>query len=286
MKKALLIGINYYSTPEVKLSGCIDDVNNIRGVLIDAYDYDITNIVTLRDDELRAQYLPTRDNIINNLKTLVSQSANLEELWIHYSGHGSQIQDTNGDEKSGLDSILIPCDYQQRGFIIDDELLNIIKNIKCRAILAFDSCHSGTVCDLPWSFEYKNANNYIKTKNNNVVIQNPNIYMFSGCKDNQTSDDAYNNEGQEYVGAFTNALINAMRMNRHNVNCMILYRDICEYLKANRFEQIPIFSSSNPSPNYKFVRATKTNNANTLSKQIATNANLSIRSIMRSIINS
>lgn len=286
MKKALLIGINYYSTPEVKLSGCVDDVYNIRGLLIDAYDYDITNIITLRDDELRAQYLPTRDNIINNLKSLVSQSANLEELWIHYSGHGSQIQDTNGDEKSGLDSFLVPCDYQQRGFIIDDELLNIIKNIKCRAILAFDSCHSGTMCDLPWSFEYKNSNGYIKTKNNNVVIQNPNIYMFSGCKDNQTSDDAYNNEGQEYAGAFTNALINAMRMNRHNVNCMILYRDICEYLKANRFEQIPIFSSSNPSPNYKFVRATQTNNSNILSKQIATNANLSIRSIMRSIINS
>jgi hypothetical protein len=286
MKKALLIGINYYSTPEVQLSGCIDDVNNIRSVLIDAYDYDITNIVTLRDDELRAQYLPTRDNIINNLKALVSQSASLKEIWVHYSGHGSQIQDTNGDEQSGLDSILVPCDYQQRGFIIDDELLNIIKNIKCRAILAFDSCHSGTVCDLPWSFEYKNVNSYIKTKNNNVVIQNPNIYMFSGCKDNQTSDDAYSNEGQQYVGAFTNALINAMRINRHNVDCMILYRDLCDYLKANKFSQIPIFSSSNPSPNYKFVRATQITNANTMSKQIATNANLSIRSIMRSIINS
>lgn len=284
MKKALLIGINYYSSPAVSLSGCIDDVNNIRGVLIDAYDYDITNIVTLRDDELRAQYQPTRDNIINNLKQLVSQSSTLEEIWIHYSGHGSQIQDTNGDEKSGLDSILVPCDYQQRGFIIDDELLNIIKNIKCRAILAFDSCHSGTVCDLPWSFEYKDANGYVRTKNNNIVIQNPNIYMFSGCKDNQTSDDTYSNEGQQYVGAFTNALINAMRMNRHNVNCMFLYRDTCDYLKGNGYEQLPIFSSSNPTPNYKFIRATQTNDPNKLSKQIATNANLSIKTVMRSIL--
>ena len=101
MKKALLIGINYYSSPSVRLNGCIDDVNNIRGVLIDAYDYDLANIVTLRDDELRSQYQPTRDNIINNLKQLVSQTSQLEEIWIHYSGHGSQIQDQNGDEKSG-----------------------------------------------------------------------------------------------------------------------------------------------------------------------------------------
>lgn len=284
MKKALLIGINYYSSPSVRLNGCIDDVNNIRSVLIDAYDYDLANIVTLRDDELRSQYQPTRDNIINNLKQLVSQTPQLQEIWIHYSGHGSQIQDKNGDEKSGMDSFLVPSDYEQRGFIIDDELLNIIKNIKCRAILAFDSCHSGTICDLPWSFEYKNASGFSIMKNNNVVIQNPNIYMFSGCKDNQTSADAYSNEGQDYMGAFTNALINALRMNRHNVNCMLLYRDICNYLKTNGFEQLPIFSSSSQTPNYKFVRATQTTNAGLLTKQIATNANTTIKTNMRSIL--
>jgi len=284
MKRALLIGINYYSNPQIQLNGCIDDVNNVRSVLIDAYDYDLANIITLRDDELRGQYQPTRDNIIKNLNQLVSQSASLEEIWIHYSGHGSQIQDINGDEKSGVDSILVPCDYQQRGFIIDDELLNIIKNIKCRAILAFDSCHSGTVCDLPWSFNYTNNNNYSIIKNNNVVIQNKNIYMFSGCKDNQTSDDAYSNEGQQAVGAFTNAMIAALRMNRHNVNCMLLYRDICNYLITNGFTQTPVFSSSSQTPNYTFVRATQTTNAGLLTKQIAINANNTIKSNMRSII--
>jgi hypothetical protein len=284
MKRALLIGINYYSNPQIQLNGCIDDVNNVRSVLIDAYDYDLANIITLRDDELRGQYQPTRDNIIKNLNQLVSQSASLEEIWIHYSGHGSQIQDINGDENGGLDSILVPCDYQQRGFIIDDELLNIIKNIKCRAILAFDSCHSGTVCDLPWSFNYTNNNNYSIIKNNNVVIQNPNIYMFSGCKDNQTSDDAYSNEGQQAVGAFTNAMIAALRMNRHNVNCMLLYRDICNYLITNGFTQTPVFSSSSQTPNYKFVRATQTTNAGLLTKQIAINSNNTIKSNMRSII--
>ena len=180
MKKALLIGINYTSTPDVQLNGCIDDVVNMRNTLIDAYDYESANITLLRDDELRAAYQPTRDNILNQLKSLVSQSGKLSELWIHYSGHGSQIRDTNRDETSGYDSMIIPSDFQVKGFILDDELLSIIQTIKCKSILMFDSCNSGTVCDLPWSFEYKNTGAYVKTKNNHVVIQNPNIYMLSG----------------------------------------------------------------------------------------------------------
>jgi hypothetical protein len=284
MKKALLIGINYTSTPDVQLNGCIDDVVNMRNTLIDAYDYESANIILLRDDELRSAYQPTRDNIINNLKSLVVQSGKLSELWIHYSGHGSQIRDTNRDETSGYDSMIIPSDFERKGFILDDELLSIIQNIKCKAILMFDSCNSGTICDLPWSFEYKNPSNYLKTKNNNVVIQNPNIYMLSGCKDNQTSADAYNNDSQRYVGAFTNALITALRMNRHNVPFLILYRDVCNYLSANKFPQIPIMSCSTQTPNHTFTRATQLSVSNDVNKMVMMSANKSIRATMKMVM--
>ena len=284
MKKALLIGINYTSTPDAQLNGCIDDVINIRNTLIDAYDYESMNITILRDDELRAAYQPTRDNIINQLKSLVAQSGNLSELWIHYSGHGSQIRDTNRDEISGYDSMVIPSDFQRKGFILDDELLSIIKLIRCKAILVFDSCNSGTVCDLPWSFEYKNSGAYLKTKNNNVVIQNPNIYMLSGCKDNQTSADAYNNDAQRYLGAFTNALITSLRMNRHNVAFLTLYRDVCNYLIANEFTQIPIMSSSTQTPNHTFTRATQLTVGNDINKMVMMSAHKSIRAKMRMVL--
>jgi len=284
MKKALLIGINYTSTPDVQLNGCIDDVVNMRNTLIDAYDYESANITLLRDDELRAAYQPTRDNIINNLKSLSAQSGNLSELWIHYSGHGSQIRDTNRDETSGYDSMIIPSDFERKGFILDDELLSIIQNIKCKAILMFDSCNSGTVCDLPWSFEYKNSAGYLKTKNNNIVIQNPNIYMLSGCKDNQTSSDAYNNDAQQYVGAFTNALISALRMNRHNVPFLILYRDVCNYLSTNKFTQIPIMSCSTQTPNHTFTRATQLTVSNDVNKMVMMSANKSIRATLKMVL--
>ena len=255
MKKALLIGINYINETDITLNGCIDDVINMRNMLIDAYDYDSSNILTLRDDDIHSIHQPTRDNIINNLKKLANESDKLDELWVHYSGHGSQITDNKSLNADKMENILVPVDYKTKGFILDIELLAIVKTIKCKTLLLFDSCHSGTMCDLPWAIEYKNPLNYAVTHINNVVISNPNIFMFSGCKDSQTSDDSYSSENQQYIGAFTDAFLHSLRKNRHNVAYKVLYRDICEYLGQNGFTQMPVFSSSSKEPNLIFTRA-------------------------------
>jgi hypothetical protein len=255
-KKALLIGIDYTSIPSIALNGCVYDVININRMLVDAYDYASANITILRDDINNPATLPTKANIINNLISLASDSANLEEVWIHYSGHGSQIPDRNKDEISGYDSILVPLDYKTKGFIVDDDLLNIIKRFACKTILIFDSCHSGSVCDLPWSFQYVSPTNWTKTKSNSVTINNPNIFMFSGCKDDQTSADAYFKMDKSAAGAFTNALITGLRYYRHNVSIGNLYQYVCVYLKSGGFTQIPILSTTSQSPNYTFRRVT------------------------------
>jgi len=254
MKKALLIGINYTSLPNVSLSGCINDTINMRNMLVDAYGFELSNIIHLRDDSNEKTTLPTRDNILNNLKSLALQSSNLEELWIHYSGHGSQIRDMNGDEDDKLDEILIPIDYQTKGIIVDDELLSIIKTIKCRTILLFDSCHSGTVCDLPWLFEYKSSNSYMRTQPNKTVLTNPNIFMFSGCKDTQSSFDTYSIESKQAVGAFTYIFIDCLRKANHNRELMLLYRDICVILSQRVNSQYPLLSCSSDTPKYTFTR--------------------------------
>ena len=254
MKKALLIGINYTSTPDVQLNGCIDDVVNMRNTLIDAYDYETANITLLRDDELRAAYQPTRDNIINNLRSLAAQSGNLSEIWIHYSGHGSQIRDTNGDEAGGYDSMIIPCDFQRRGFILDDELLTIIQSIKCKAMLMFDSCNSGTVCDLPWSFEYhcsrkeSGFTDLIRTRVDLCDLSNSNIFVISGCKDDQKSMDTFSADYKEPMGAFTNALISCIKNGDSSI--MLLYKNSCERLLEQGYKQTPILSTTKPEPKY------------------------------------
>jgi len=118
-KKALLVGINYTSIPGITLKGCINDVVNMSHLLVDAFDYESANITVLRDDNNNKSLYPTRNNILNYLNNLVNQSGNLSEIWFHYSGHGSQVRDLNGDEADGLDEIIVPVDYRNNGFITD-----------------------------------------------------------------------------------------------------------------------------------------------------------------------
>lgn len=281
MKKALLIGINYNSLPNVSLSGCINDTINMRNMLVDAYGYDLKNIIHLRDDTIDKTKQPTRENIINSLKSLALQSGNIEELWIHYSGHGSQMRDMNSDEVDKLDEILIPIDYQSKGVITDDDLLSILKTIKCRIILLFDSCHSGTVCDLPWLFEYKSSNSYLRTQPNKTVLSNPNIFMFSGCKDTETSYDTYNIETKQSVGAFTYTFIDCLRQANHNKDIMLLYRDICVILSQKANSQYPLLSCSSNTPKYNFSRTVTNTNTGTTSPSLTKTV---IQSNMKSLI--
>jgi hypothetical protein len=124
------------------------------------------------------------------------------------------------------------------------------------------------MCDLPWCFQYVNPTSWIKTKNNNVIINNPNIYMISGCKDEQTSSDAFIKTDETVEGAFTNAFMNALRYYRHNVGISNLYQYICQYLASNGFSQIPILSTTTQTPNYTFARATTLSSISTPSTSV------------------
>jgi hypothetical protein len=98
----------------------------------------------------------------------------------------------------------------------------------------------------------------MKSMATNKIITNPNIFCFSGCKDPETSADAYSREKQMGVGAFTDTLIQCLRNNRMNVDILKLYSDICLTIKQSGFTQNPSFSSSSPAPVYKFARVNNT----------------------------
>jgi hypothetical protein len=260
MKKALLIGINYYDISNITLNGCINDVININNMLIDAYNYSMENIIILRDDSLTNDLftddsltnVPTRENIIRNLKELIDKSNECEEIWIHYSGHGSRIPSL----KDTFDEVIVPIDYKDTGFIVDNDLFDIIKESKCRTILIIDCCHSATMFDLEWCFEYDtNIQAIQKHRNNTDIITNKSIFMLSGCKDKETSSDTFNVETEQYTGALTNAFIYCLRKNHHNITFMQLYREILLYLVKKGFSQKPVFSSSSENLEGSFIRS-------------------------------
>jgi hypothetical protein len=186
------------------------------------------------------------------LNILANNSGNLTEIWFHYSGHGSQVQDKNNDETDALDEVIVPTDFKTAGTITDDEIYDILKKIsvKCRVILCFDCCHSGSICDLMYGFQ-ANGRSFLLS---NKTLVHPNIYCFSGCKDIQTSADTYSYVECRNLGAFTTIFLYCLRLNHFNVDGLKLYSDLCNTMLANGFQQTPQFSCSSANVNLVFGR--------------------------------
>mmetsp|Transcript_6831 Transcript_6831/g.13341 ORF Transcript_6831/g.13341 Transcript_6831/m.13341 type:complete len:351 (-) Transcript_6831:1263-2315(-) len=152
-RRALLIGINYIGQ-QGELSGCHNDVMNIKEYIIDVHGFPEENITILLDDGEHRD--PTRENILDAYKALVSASKAGDACFCHYSGHGGKLRDDDGDEADGYDETLVPLDYQRAGQIRDDDIFNTLigpmpKGVTLTCIM--DCCHSGTVLELPYVFK-------------------------------------------------------------------------------------------------------------------------------------
>ena len=111
------------------------------------------NITVLLDDGEHPS--PTKENMVNAYRQVVADSEDGDAIFLHYSGHGTKLKDDDGDEDDGYDEALCPLDYNESGFIKDDDLYDLL--IKPLAsgvhmVSLMDCCHSGTILDLPMVF--------------------------------------------------------------------------------------------------------------------------------------
>ena len=231
-KKALLVGINYTGTSN-ELFGCINDVNCIKERISSK---GFTSINTITDLTTKK---PTKDNILREFKSLLVNSQAGDLLFFLYSGHGSYDLDRNGDEADGYDELIVSSDSKG---ISDDEFKTIIQqNLKQDVTLfaMFDSCFSGTMLDL--RYQYMDSLNYDKyTENDKQAITVGNVFMISGCADNQTSaDSVFNNKAN---GALTWSLLESLKQ-KPNDSWRELVKNMRDLLKTSEFTQIPQFSS-------------------------------------------
>lgn len=264
VKKALLIGINYFNT-DSELLGCANDIRNIRDMLIKFYNYEAKNITILSEEPNVTK--PTRTVIENGIIQLAANCKAGDTLLLYYSGHGASVNDTNRDETDGKDEVIVPLDYIQRGVITDDWLhTNLVTRIPQGANLwvFMDCCHSGTMIDLKFNYKsrciYKNGSSkprnipyngndwstqfLLSLEQRNDVVGN--ICLISGCQDEQTSaDTAFNSQNQ---GAFTYCLLETIRANKaRNLKLGELLKEINCRLILNNFEQISQLSVSRQS---------------------------------------
>eukprot|EP00178_Gracilaria_changii_P013561 TRINITY_DN3829_c0_g1_i1.p1 TRINITY_DN3829_c0_g1~~TRINITY_DN3829_c0_g1_i1.p1 ORF type:complete len:500 (+),score=76.32 TRINITY_DN3829_c0_g1_i1:84-1502(+) len=157
-KRALLVGINYVGTKD-ELRGCVRDVTFVHHLLKTKFRFHDRDFVVLTDVDSRIRNVrkgrPDRRTIMESLKWLINGSRPGDSLWFSFSGHGSQIVDTSGDESDGYDETLLPVDYKVAGPIVDDELYKIVRRVArgARLTVLLDACHSGTGLDLPYQHD-------------------------------------------------------------------------------------------------------------------------------------
>jgi hypothetical protein len=163
-KLALLVGIGKYSrgNEEPKWKDWWDlasrkDVEKIAGVLTgEHFGFKPADVLSMLDEQA------TREGIVRAFRAhLIDQARPGDAVYFHYSGHGQQVPDNNGDEFDGLDESLVTIDYvsqkQEDGAktnLRDDTLGQLLEQLqqkmsvggqfKGSITVTLDSCFSGS----------------------------------------------------------------------------------------------------------------------------------------------
>lgn len=152
VKRALIIAIGDY--PDSLGWGKISSTNDVPLIMraLEGQGFKAQNITLITDRKA------TKSGIVNAMNTLIRTAGKGDIIVVHYSGHGQQISDDNGDEIDKLDETLVSWDapaYYNKGYtgekhLRDDEFGELISALRLKIgsdgqILVFmDSCHSGT----------------------------------------------------------------------------------------------------------------------------------------------
>ncbi|CAL0334351.1 unnamed protein product [Lupinus luteus] len=194
-KRAVLCGVTY-GRRKFSLKGSINDVVNMKELLVNNFNFPIGCIRILTEEEKKPNLIPTRQNILNSLKWLIKDSQAGDSLVFYFSGHGLSKADSNGDEIDGFDETFCPVDFMTEGMITDDELNStvvrpLMAGVTLHAIV--DAGRSGTILDLTyvyntksdrWGQENYNTTTTRKRTNGGVAI------CLSACEDSQVASDS------------------------------------------------------------------------------------------------
>jgi len=237
---ALVIGINYVNTPEIKLNGCCTDAYNIKEMLLNRFGFLNDNIILLTDDNIDITKESNTKNVETSLKKLAEKSLREAKfIFIFYSGHGTQISDEIGKdfEIDGKDECWVLTDYKKKGYFIDDNLNNIFLNNlgNVNVIIISDSCHSGSMADLNWT--YNSSTKKIMNTKTKVVNIKPNIWQISGCMDSQYSEELEING--RVCGALTHCMTKFLVKEKKIKDIINSSQSTCRKLKLS---QVPVLS--------------------------------------------
>jgi hypothetical protein len=275
-RRALLIGINRYRIPGADLRGCVNDVKNMRRTLVKYCGFKARDIRVLTD------FGATKKAMQAAIATLVAKGRKGDVLYVHYSGHGSNVPDRNGDEADRRDEILCPTDLDWKDPLADDWLRTTFNKLKpgVRLTVVMDCCHSGTntraiaspdapvinrYLPSPWDIMAQESRRRLRgtvkgtlrksrraaRRRSDVLEANIGEVLITGCRDTQTSADAY--IGGSYNGALTYSLVAAIREAKGKLSNRELHAKTLAKLKQQDFDQVPQLEARKPAFDRPFL---------------------------------
>ena len=115
-------------------------MKDLSAALVECYGFKKSDITVLTDGAA------TKKAMQAGIKALVRDSKKGDVAVLHYSGHGSNVPDDNGDEADGRDEILCPTDLDWDDPLRDDWLRTTFDGLQAGVsfTVIMDCCHSGT----------------------------------------------------------------------------------------------------------------------------------------------
>jgi len=149
-KRALIVAISQYPKHSEWNTINADNDAEILVASLEKKGFSGKNITLLRDSTA------TKKNVVAAFKSLQKSVKTGDFVFIHFSCHGQQMEDDNGDEPDGLDEAIVCYDakmkysdnYKGQNHLRDDEIDSLLLPIRKKMgesgnlILSMDACHS------------------------------------------------------------------------------------------------------------------------------------------------
>jgi len=221
-----------------------------------------------------------KKSIIQALNNLYKLSGKGDYLYIHFSCHGQQMADNDGDEADGLDEALIPFDapmrytkgkYEGENHIRDDEFREHLESLRAKVgptgniTVVLDACHSGTGTRIEDEEEYIRGTSYIFAPEGFVAKRglasnrflshktgknlSP-LTVFTACQDSEENREYLEmNTGKRY-GSLSYALCKTLsRSLKKSISpsqfYLMLKKEMEVMLKNKKGTQTPYFETTN-----------------------------------------
>jgi len=257
-RRALCVGINLFKNyPGNTLHGCVNDANQMVGILEKYLGFAAADIKVLTDAKA------TKQAIITELTAMVSgaKTGKYSYLVFSLSSHGTQVPDKNGDEADHYDEAFCPHDLAEKSgqwdpnhVILDDEFHDLFAQVPDNVLIEvyLDTCHSGTglkAMDLmpgrhpryiapPSTAACEKVIPLMARGMRRRVVEKAakNVILWGACRDNQTSADAY--IGGTYHGAFTYYWVKETTATNNSISRNDLLKKVNTDLSANHYAQV------------------------------------------------